>query len=337
MRKLFFYFLAGLLFIQCDAPKRGVNVQNTNSQEFVKYITAKSLKENLYQLTSDEFEGRETGEPGQKLAANFLKDFYVEQGISSPLGEDNYFQEIPSSYFENRFKDTENVVALIEGSEFPEEIVVVSAHYDHLGKDEEGNIYYGADDNASGTSSVMEMAYAFQKAVKKGYKPRRTLLFMHLTGEEKGLLGSRYYTENPIYPLENTVANINTDMAGRIDEHHADNPNYVYLIGSDRLSTSLDSIIRKKNEDYTKLELDYTYNAEDDPNRFYFRSDHYNFAKNNIPVVFFFNGVHEDYHQPTDTPDKIDFEVLQKRTELIFHTVWEVANRDKALKVDKAG
>src|SRR5699024_6925795 len=135
----------------------------------------------------------------------------------------------------------------------------------------------------------------------------------------------------------NTVANINTDMIGRIDEAHKDNPNYVYLIGSNRLSTELDSIIVQKNRKYTHLDLDYTFNAKDDPNRFYYRSDHYNFAKHNIPVVFFFNGVHEDYHRPTDTPDKINFDLLQKRTELIFYTIWEVANRKKRLVVDKKG
>src|SRR5699024_7952717 len=137
----------------------------------------------------------------------------------------------------------------------PEEVVVVSAHYDHLGT-KDGKIYYGADDDASGTAAVMQVARAFKKAVNQGFRPRRSLLFLHVTGEEKGLLGSKYYTENPLFPLKNTVANINTDMIGRIDEAHKDNPNYVYLIGSNRLSTELDSIIVQKNRKYTHLDLD---------------------------------------------------------------------------------
>lgn len=334
IRKIGILFLACIGFVQCET-QRQANLSAVDLTKFANEIKVKDLKNNLYQLASDEFEGRATGEPGQKKAAAFLKDFYIQQKISSPLGGDQYFQEIPSSYFENRFKDTENVVAVIKGTEFPDEIVVVSGHYDHLGV-KDGKIYYGADDDASGTATVMSVAKAFKKAADKGYQPKRTLLFIHLTGEERGLLGSRYYTENPIFPLENTVANINIDMVGRVDEAHQDNPDFVYLIGSDRLSTELDHIVQRQNKAYTQLDLDYTFNADDDPNRFYYRSDHYNFAKHNIPVVFFFNGVHEDYHQPTDTPDKIDFDLLKKRADLVFYTAWEVANRHDRLVVDKA-
>lgn len=331
MRTLGLLFIS-LLFVQCHTQKQ-TTYKSTNPERFAKQIKLNQLKTNLSIVASDGFEGRNTGEKGQKKAANFLKDFYLKQKIKSPLEGSNYFQEIPSAYFEDRFGDTENVVAVIKGVEKPDEIVVVSAHYDHLGE-KDGKIYNGADDNGSGTAAVMQMAKAFKKAAKKGYGPRRTILFMHLTGEEKGLLGSHYYTENPIFPLKNTVADINTDMIGRVDDEHKTDPNYVYVIGSNRLSTELDSIVNQQNRKYTQLNLDYKYNAESDPNRFYYRSDHYNFAKHNIPVVFFFNGVHEDYHRSTDTADKIDFDLLQKRTELIFYTVWEVANRKDKLVVD---
>lgn len=321
--------------VQCKAPKNQKSAE-VDLQKYAKKIDSKSLKDKLYTLASDEFEGRETGEPGQKKAAEYLKDFYVENNIKSPLGGDNYFQEIPSSYFDNRFKDTENVLAIIEGEEFPEEIVVVSAHYDHLGIDEQGEIYNGADDDGSGTVAVMEIAKAFNKAVEEGHRPKRSILFMHLTGEEKGLLGSKFYVENPTFPLENTVANLNIDMIGRVDEAHEDDREFVYVIGSNRLSSEMDSVLNQQNRKYTQLNLDYTFNAENDPNRFYYRSDHYNFAKHNIPVTFFFNGVHEDYHKPTDTPDKIEYDILEKRAKLIFYTTWEIANRDKRLVVDKA-
>lgn len=311
-------------------------ISEANVEEYGSTITAAELKDHLYTFASDEFQGRDTGKPGQKKAANYLKDNYMKMEIASPLGGEDYFQDIPSSFFNNKYNDSENVVAFIKGSEFPEEIVVISAHYDHVGMDSEGNIYNGADDDGSGTVSILEIAEAFKEAQNDGYQPRRSILFLHVTGEEKGLLGSDYYTKNPIFPLENTVTDLNTDMIGRIDPKHEDNPNYIYLIGSDKLSTQLHELSEDVNNKYTQFDLDYTYNDENDPNRFYYRSDHYNFAKHNIPVIFYFNGTHADYHQPTDTPDKIEYDLMARRAQLIFYTAWEVANRDERLVVDKA-
>ena len=321
--------------IACKVQKNKP-ISEANVEEYGKTITAAELKEHLFTFASDDFQGRDTGKPGQKKAANYLKENYMEMEIASPLGEGDYFQDIPSSFFNNKYNDSENVVAYIKGSEFPEEIVVISAHYDHVGMDSEGNIYNGADDDGSGTVSILEIAEAFKEAQKDGYQPRRSILFLHVTGEEKGLLGSDYYTKNPIFPLENTVTDLNTDMIGRIDPKHENNPNYIYLIGSDKLSTELHELSEEVNNKYTQFDLDYTYNDENDPNRFYYRSDHYNFAKHNIPVIFYFNGTHADYHQPTDTPDKIEYDLMARRAKLIFYTAWEVANRDDRLVVDKA-
>lgn len=229
----------------------------------------------------------------------------------------------------------ENVLGFVEGNdpELKDEIVIVTAHYDHIGF-RGTDIYNGADDNGSGTSTVLEVCQAFVEAQRKGWGPRRSVLFMLVSGEEKGLLGSEYYVKNPIFPLEKTVANINVDMVGRVDEKHADDPNYIYVIGSDRLSTELHAINEQVNDQYTQLELDYTYNAEDDPNRYYYRSDHYNFAERGIPAVFYFNGTHEDYHRPSDTVDKINFEKMALIGQLVFHTAWELANRDERIQVD---
>jgi len=229
----------------------------------------------------------------------------------------------------------ENVLGYLEGSDpqLREEVLVVSAHYDHLGKRGE-SIFNGADDNGSGSSTILEIAEAFVKAKEAGKGPRRSVLFLWVSGEEKGLLGSEYYSTHPVFPLENTIANINVDMVGRVDEKHAGNPNYIYVIGSDRLSTELHEINETVNEDYTQLELDYTYNEEDDPNRFYYRSDHYNFARNGIPSVFFFNGTHDDYHRDTDTIDKINFDKMVRIGQLIFYNAWQLANQDKRIEVD---
>ncbi|APY09482.1 peptidase [Winogradskyella sp. J14-2] len=232
---------------------------------------------------------------------------------------------------------SENVVAYIKGSTKPDEILVISAHLDHEGI-KNGKIYNGADDDGSGTVAILEIAEAFKNAEIAGHGPKRSILFLHVTGEEKGLLGSRHYTDNdPIFPLENTVANLNIDMIGRTDPNRKEGDrNYIYLIGSDKLSTDLHNISEAVNKKYCNIELDYTFNDDNDPNRFYYRSDHYNFAKNNIPVIFYFNGTHDDYHQPTDTPDKIEYDLLENRARLVFYTAWEIANRANKPVVDKA-
>ncbi|HUR31866.1 MAG TPA: M28 family peptidase [Saprospiraceae bacterium] len=230
-----------------------------------------------------------------------------------------------------------NVLGYIEGVDpaIKDEVVVVSAHYDHLGM--RGNsIYFGADDNASGTSAVLEIAQAMALAKADGIGPARSVLCILVTGEEKGLLGSQYYAEHPVFSLNNTVADINIDMIGRADTLHKQT-NYTYVIGSDRLSTELHEINETVNRLYTKLDLDYTYNRDDDPNRFYYRSDHYNFAKKGIPSIFYFSGVHEDYHRPTDTPDKLMYEKAETIAQLAFHTAWELANRKDRIKVNVVG
>lgn len=341
MKKITF-LISALILLSCSTSKNATIVEENidYAEVYAATITEKDLAKHLFIYASDEFEGRDTGEPGQKKAIAYLKDFYVDQEIAPALGGDDYFQEVPASFLNKRkrrkaLKDSENVVAFIKGSEKPDEIVVVSAHLDHVGM-RNGKIYNGADDDGSGTVALLEIAEAFQKAVKEGNGPKRSLLFLHVTGEEKGLLGSKYYVENPIFPIANTVVNLNMDMIGRIDERHKDNPNFVYLIGADKLSSELHNLSENMNNKYTNIDLDYKYNDEKDPNRFYYRSDHYNFAKHNVPIIFYFNGTHEDYHKHTDTPDKINYDLLEKRARLVFHTAWEIANRDKRLVVDKA-
>ena len=324
-----------VLAAACNATKTGENKKSA-ATKYANTITAEDLKTHLYTFADDKMEGRMTGTDGQKMAAEYLRNFYMDQGIPAPKEPNNYYQNIPASYLSRLQNpvDSENVVAFIKGSEKPDEIIVLSAHYDHVGM-EDGKIFNGADDDGSGTVAMLEMAEAFQKAVKKGQGPKRSILFLHVTAEEIGLFGSKYYTENPIFPLENTVANLNTDMIGRIDPNKKDNPNYIYLIGSDKLSQGLHDLSERVAAQYSDLELDYTFNDDNDPNRFYYRSDHYNFAKNNIPIIFYFNGVHEDYHKHTDTPDKIEYDLLTKRTKLIFHTAWEIANQEERITADK--
>ncbi|MFT3902255.1 MAG: M28 family peptidase [Niabella sp.] len=230
-----------------------------------------------------------------------------------------------------------NVIGVVEGSDKKDEYVFVTAHYDHVGKDAKGNIFYGADDDGSGTVSVLEMAEAFALAKKAGKGPRRTMVFMTVSGEEKGLWGSEYYVDNPIYPLDKTSVDLNIDMIGRIGsdyENDKDSVNYIYIIGDDKLSTDLTPITNKVNNKYTRLKLDRRYNDPNDPERFYYRSDHFNFAKNGVPAIFYFNGTHADYHKITDTVDKINFPLLAHRAQLVFYTAWDMANRDNIVKRD---
>jgi len=333
-------FASVLSFIACGSSKNAIDENIDQAVKYASTITAKELGAHLFTYASDDFEGRNTGEPGQKKAVEYLKDFYIAQGIKSPMGNNDYFQEVPEEWLANnsrrgKLKASENVLAFIEGSEKPEEIIVISAHLDHVGVNN-GEIYNGADDDGSGTVALLEIAEAFKMAADAGKGPKRSILFLHVTGEEKGLLGSKYYTQNPTFPLANTVCNLNIDMIGRIDAKHKEDPNYVYLIGSDKLSTELHTLSENINKKYMNINLDYKYNDENDPNRFYYRSDHYNFAKNNVPIIFYFNGTHVDYHQPTDTPDKINYELLENRAKLVFHTAWEIANKETRIIADKA-
>jgi hypothetical protein len=222
--------------------------------------------------------------------------------------------------------ETENVLGIVPGTDanLAHEVVVLTAHYDHLGI-ENGVVFNGADDDGSGTVALLEIAESFSQALKDGNGPRRTILIMPVTAEEKGLLGSKFYVKNPVFPLKETIANLNIDMIGRTDNFHT-NPNYVYVIGSDRLSDDLHRMNEEAAKEYGKVELDYKYNTKDDPNRFYYRSDHYNFVVHGVPSIFYFSGIHEDYHQPTDTVDKIDFEKMENVARMIFLTAWKLAN-----------
>ena len=287
--------------------------------------------ENMLFFTSTESFAQLLGTDSKKIIETYNK---------KPSGKKNRYRKLNETIEVNIEKVSEpfvseNVLGFIEGDKNKQELVVITAHYDHIGTDGE-QIYNGADDDGSGTAAVMEMAQAFALAKQNGHGPDRSILFMAVAGEENGLLGSEYYSDHPQWPLKQTVANLNIDMIGRVDPlHETSTDEYVYIIGSDRLSMDLHSINEQVNNLYTGLELNYKYNDENDPNRFYYRSDHYNFAKHNIPIVFYFNGTHADYHEPTDTIEKIRFDLLKKRTDLIFYCAWELVNRDERIRLNE--
>lgn len=230
-----------------------------------------------------------------------------------------------------------NVMGLLEGKEKKKEYLFLTAHYDHLGV-KDGQVYNGADDDGSGTVALIQMATAFCEAAKKGFRPKRTIVFLAFSGEEKGLWGSQYYSEHPVFPPDATIADLNTDMIGRIDTERqkADTLNYVYVVGHDKISSELKPLIETVNQRSTRMTLDYKFDDPADPHRIYYRSDHYHFARLGIPVLFFYDGMLKgDYHQPTDDVDKIQWMLYGKRMRLIFLTAWELAVREQMLKRDR--
>jgi Zn-dependent M28 family amino/carboxypeptidase len=237
---------------------------------------------------------------------------------------------------------TQNVAGILEGSDphLKNEYVIFSAHYDHLKTGPNGEIYHGADDDGSGTSAVLAIAHAMSLD-----RPKRSVLVMFHAGEELGLLGSEYNTDYaPVVPLDKVVVDLNIDMIGRskpagdtqTDDEHLTDANTVYLVGSNRISAELHKLSEETNSQFQKMKLDYYYNDPNNPERIYFRSDHWNYAKHGVPIIFYFDGTHVDYHKPTDTVDKIDFTKMTQITRLVFETGWRIANLDHRLAKDAA-
>lgn len=336
-KNLLFVTILLNIFIVSNTFAQSKKEQTAERSSYYQEINQDSIKKNLKTFTSDKFAGRRTGEPGQKLAAAFLTAYYKKLGILPPPNAQTYTQEIPASFMANsmmRLKDSENVWGYIQGTEKPEEVLIISAHYDHLGT-LLGQIYYGADDNGSGTVAVMEMARVFKSLYDKGIKPKRSILFLHLTGEEFGLFGSRYYVQHPIIPLQQTIANLNIDMIGRNSSEFTGTGDFIFVVGSNKISQDLQNTIERSNNESNKLVLDYKFDDDNDPQKIYYRSDHYSFAEKGIPAAFFYNGTHEDYHLQTDTFDKIDFPLLQKRTQLIFQTAFNLSNANERPTINK--
>lgn len=281
---------------------------------------------------------------GLEGGASALREHRREllDGITEFRARDTGYALSRTGYATEVTVETRNVVAYLEGDdpEVNDEVVVLTSHYDHLGigqPDRNGDrIYNGADDDGSGTIGLLNVAKAFADARDQGVRPRRSILFLNVSGEEKGLLGSRYYSDHPIFPMEKTVTNLNVDMIGRVDRQHEEQgiSEYAYIIGGRIISSDLDSLLEAANARAGRVELDPRYNDLKDPNQFYRRSDHWNFGRLGVPFAFFFTGVHEDYHQQSDEAHKILYEKMSKITRTIYATAVMVANTDDPPEVD---
>jgi hypothetical protein len=312
------------------------------------------LKKHVYTLASDSLQGRETGTIGQFRAAGYCVEAFNENHLLPVFQVDSlkggflqkyYFTPALVSFFgrmavvakrselsnpplanddNSQVLFAHNVGGLLVGTDLKNEIVIVSAHYDHLGK-KANQIYNGADDNASGTASVLAIAATFDSLLQQGIRPRRSILFLLFSGEEGGLVGSKYFVDNSPIPMNQIVCDLNVDMVGRTDWQHRKKTDYCYLI-TGKSDTELKQTIEIANQQTVKLTIDYRYDSENDPSQFFYRSDHYNFAKKGIPIAFFMDGEHPDYHQPSDTANKINYHILQKRATLVFQSAWMMAN-----------
>jgi hypothetical protein len=314
---------AGLLIVYNNFPRRTLNTNSNWSM-------------NGYKASQTPFTFTISADAAAKIMGEDGKNLLDKMKAGS-LAAKTYTAEVDMEYAKtSKTAYASNVIGIVEGSDLKDEYVFITGHYDHLGK-RDTVIYYGADDDGSGTTGVLEMAEAFAKAKQAGKGPRRTMVFMTVSGEEKGLWGSGYYGNHPIFPLEKTTVDLNIDMIGRTDasRKQGDSTNYIYVVGDDKISSDLKVISEAANKLYTKMELDYKYNDPKDPNRIYFRSDHYNFAQKGVPIIFYYDGMlGADYHKPTDTPDKINYDLMVKRAQLVFYTAWEMANRNDMLKRD---
>ncbi|MCW3119224.1 MAG: peptidase [Chitinophagaceae bacterium] len=321
-----------------NAQKKGAAALLVASTGFPRKIPAVSAQYNLNGYQKNMFPLLFT--ISAAVAENMLGDEgknIFDKMKTSPLAKKTYKANIGLGYSKvTTLAYASNVMAVLEGTDLKDETVFITSHYDHLGK-RDTVIYYGADDDGSGTVGVLEIAEAFAKAKAAGKGPRRSIVFMTVSGEEKGLWGSEYYVNHPVFPLNKTTVDLNIDMIGRSDSsrRQGDSTNYVYVVGDDKVSSDLKTISEAVNKKYAKVELDYKLNDPKDPQRIYFRSDHYNFAKNGVPIIFYYDGMlGADYHKPTDTPEKINYTLMSKRAQLVFYTAWEMGNRNDMLKRD---
>ena len=323
-------------------------------------ISAALLRKHVFLLASDSLQGRLTGAAGQKLAATYCISSFRQshlvpvfrldstrslfrQTFPFTVSEVAHFgsvtpYETPLTYkhYElspsplttedsSRLLFGDNIGGLLIGTDLKREVVVLTAHYDHLGFSG-ASVYHGADDNASGTATILSVASVFDSLTRAGIRSRRSILFLLFSGEEAGLLGSRYFITHSPIPLDQLICDLNVDMVGRVDFDHRKHPDYCYLITNGQ-GRELQNITERANQQSVHLALNQGgYDTRNDPNRYFYRSDHFNFAKMGIPILFFTDGEHPEYHRVTDTADRISYDVLQKRATLLFQTAWQVAN-----------
>ncbi|MCS6790550.1 MAG: M28 family peptidase [Bacteroidia bacterium] len=307
-------------------------------------VSEKDLYAHLQFLAHDALQGREAGTPFEKVAAayliaqhrrignepllpqSYIHVFWLKKPISLPPPEGKSSRKkkklsqppppSPDSV------EAWNVLACRRGSLYPSQYVILSAHYDHIGKSPQGAVFNGADDNGSGTAVLLEVA----RLISQLPPPKRTIVFFHTGAEEKGLIGAFRFVQDSLIPIDSIVAMVNTDMVGRTDTLHQPGDRYLYTIGADRATPVLRFIQEEVNALCCQWKLDYRYDSPSDPLRLFYRSDHFAFARKGVPSVFYFGGLHSDYHMPSDDWDKIEPERLRRTAVWLAAMAWSLAN-----------
>ena len=337
---------------------------NKQLVHLINNVSADSLKVYDYKLASNDFGGRLEFTKGDVLTSEFISGCFKNYGlIASPTFNNSYYQKFPmfvkdpnldpllieykkpfqihnSASKDQMAKSNEsmlyaqNIIGVLQGTKPELNYIVVTAHHDHIGQID-GEIYYGADDNGSGSAGLLEIARVMGAAFKNGIRSKRTIVFISTDSEEEGMVGSDFYVNNPIKTTKNILCNVNIDMIGRVDSLHSQTQksdgNYIYCIYKDTTNKIFNKHkLENVNSLYTNLHLDNLYEKESLSLNKYsliYRSDHYPFMKKNIPIIWFFSGLHKDYHQTTDTPDKICYPVLKRRVQLAMAMIWSLANK----------
>ena len=297
-----------------------LNAQQSVADEYALQIRVDGLYDHVDAFTHPRFEGRRVGTKGGLLAAEYIENELKVIGLYPPL-RGSYMQP-----FSMNGTSGINVMGILEGSDLKDEVVVLMAHYDYIGKSKEGIIYPGAEDNASGVAALLEIAKTFAKAKHKGYAPRRTLLFVFFDGNKHDLAGSSYYINHPVYSADKTVLAINIDGIGRADGYAEGYNDYVFVLGADKISSDPRRVVDSANDASIQMAVDYNfYNSEMAYKLFYPMSDHYVFEQKLIPILFFTAGITGDIHSVGDVTDNLYFPTFMRRTRLIFQTAWHYA------------
>ncbi len=347
---LFAVFLAALHAQKESKPllldqiaENGFSLDTATFQKISELVSERELMSHLSFLASDAVQGREAGSPYEKVAATYLIAHHMRWS-NLPLLRSGYTHAFPlrrmrptsdpsqspkkkgkTSTSPQFLYDTLiawNVLAYRPGAVYPGEHVILSAHYDHLGVNSQGQVYNGADDNGSGTVVLLEAA----RVLSLLPPPKRSIVFFHTGAEEKGLIGAFRFVRDSLLPVDSIVAVLNVDMLGRTDTLHRPGENYLYAIGPAYTTPRLREIHEAVNALCCGWQFDYRYDDKNHPERLFYRSDHYAFAQKGVPAVFYFGGLHADYHQTTDDIEKIEPERLRRAAILLAALAWTMAN-----------
>lgn len=330
------------LLLLLAAAASGTSSQETAASAFgpVGSINQSDLRAHLEFIASDELEGRYTPSRGLDIAARYIAAQLALYGAKPGGVKGTYFQAFPMP--DGSPGMAANVIGIFEGTDpvLKNEYVAVGCHYDHIGVGGSGpdRIFNGADDNGSGTAAMLEMAQALSRQ-----RPKRSVLLIWHAGEERGLWGSDFYVKSPTVPIKSITAMLNIDMIGRSwnpemggeFREAVSGPNEIFVIGSKKMSDSLGQLSERVNRQHLRLGFNYKFDDPADPEGLFYRSDHYNYAKAGIPIIFYFDGIHPDYHQVTDEVSRIDFTKLVRVSQTIFATAWTLANEKSRPAVNR--